>query len=82
MAVMNAVRGVDGSHRFYEYSSKASAQDVTFELVDVDKIPVGNSVRITVRVQVSLNMTLLIKLLFRLMLPENTSIFNCPEHEQ
>jgi hypothetical protein len=52
MAVMNAVRGFAGSHRFYDYSAKPSAQDVSFELVDVDKLPVGNSFRITVRVQV------------------------------
>lgn len=48
LAIHNAVRGFRRAQRFYEFK-KNIKEDVEFDLIDIDKIEVGNSFTVKVK---------------------------------
>jgi hypothetical protein len=50
--VFNAVRGVERAQQYYSFPKKDS-EDVHFDLVELDKIPLGEDFGVTVHIQVS-----------------------------
>jgi hypothetical protein len=49
--VFNAVRGVERAQQYYSFPRKES-EDVHFDLVELDKIPLGQDFSVTVHIQV------------------------------
>lgn len=50
LAVYNAVRGVPKAQQYYQIPSK-EAEDVFFDLVDIDVVPIGQSIDVIVNIE-------------------------------
>jgi hypothetical protein len=52
LAVFNAVRGVERAQQYYSFPKKG-AEDVHFDLVEIETIPFGQDFCVTVHIHVS-----------------------------
>ncbi|KAG8222477.1 hypothetical protein J437_LFUL000839 [Ladona fulva] len=50
LSLMNAVRGTERAKRFYSLPSAAS-EDVSFDLEDIERVPIGENFKVTVKIE-------------------------------